>query len=120
MKKNPQLLAILFCLAITINSFAQGQRYLSEIFTSVTVSSNVTYGNNISVLTGTPSSIPLMMDVYQPSGDVLTARPLVIVLHAGSFLPAIVNGMAVGKKTDSAVVNMCMRFAKRGYVAVAA
>src|SRR6476661_6016582 len=118
MKKNHTLLAVLFCLTVSFNCLSQS-RYLSEIFTSVTVSSNVTYGNNISVLTGTPASIPLMMDVYQPTGDALAARPLVIILHAGSFLPAVVNHLAVGKKTDSAVVNTCMRFAKRGYVAVA-
>jgi acetyl esterase/lipase len=121
MKKDLRLPAVLCCLAIAANCFSQsGPRYLSEIFTSVNVTSNVTYGNNISVLTGTPTSIPLVMDVYEPAGDVLAARPLIIVLHAGSFLPAVANGLAVGKKTDSAVVNMCMRFAKRGYVAVAA
>jgi acetyl esterase/lipase len=119
MKKNLSF-ALTVCMMFTTFCIFSQTRYLSEIFTSVTVSSNVTYGNNISVLTGTPASIPLMMDVYQPTGDVLTARPLIIVLHAGSFLPQIANGLAVGKKTDSAVVEMCMRFARRGYVAVAA
>ena len=120
MKKNLQILAVVCWMALAANCFSQsGARYLTEIFSSVTVSSNVTYGNNISVLTGTPMSIPLLMDVYQPSGDVLTARPLIIMLHAGSFLPSVVNTLAVGKKTDSAVVQMCMRFARRGYVAVA-
>jgi acetyl esterase/lipase len=106
-------------IALTTSGFSQ-TRYLTEVFTAVTVSSNITYGNNISVLTGTPMSIPLVMDVYQPTGDVQTARPLIIVLHAGSFLPSVASGLAIGKRTDSAVVEMCMRFARRGYVAVAA
>ncbi|MDI1353771.1 MAG: T9SS type A sorting domain-containing protein [bacterium] len=121
MKKNLQVLVIGCMLAITSSCYSQvGPRYLSEIFTAVTVSTNITYGNNISVLTGTPASSPLIMDVYQPTGDVLTARPLIIVLHAGSFLPSVASGLAIGKRTDSAVVEMCKRFARRGYVAVAA
>lgn len=62
----------------------------------------------------------LKMDVYQPAGDVLAARPLVIVLHTGSFLPRIGNKQPTGDKKDSAIVEMCTKFAKRGYVAVAA
>lgn len=118
MRKKLQLVATLCLLAFSFNGFSQ--RYLTEIFTSVTVTSNVIYGNNLSVLTGTPAPSDLKMDVYEPTGDVLTARPLVIVLHTGSFLPAIANGQPTGSKTDSAVVEMCNRFAKRGYVAVAA
>lgn len=118
MRKKLQLVATLSLLAFSFNGFSQ--RYLTEVFTSVTVTSNVVYGNNYSVLTGSPALSDLKMDVYQPTGDVLTARPLVIVLHTGSFLPAIANGQPTGSKTDSAVVEMCNRFAKRGYVAVAA
>jgi len=118
MRKKLQLIATLVLLAFSIEGYSQ--RYLTEIFTSVTVTSNVTYGNNISVITGSPATSALKMDVYEPTGDVLTARPLVIVLHTGSFLPAVANGQPTGSKTDSAVVEMCTKFAKRGYVAVAA
>ncbi len=89
------------------------------MFTGVTVTSNVIYGNNIAVLTGVPRDTNLFMDIYKPTGDTATARPLVVVLHTGNFLPAIVNGAPTGDKTDSAVVEMCMRFAKRGYVVAA-
>ena len=51
--------------------------------------------------------------------DVATDRPVVIILHTGSFLPAIANGQATGDKTDNATVEQCKRFAKKGYVAVA-
>lgn len=120
MRKKLQLVATLCLLAVSFNGFSQNERYLTEVFTSVTVTSNVVYGNNISVLTGTPAASDLKMDVYEPANDSIAARPLVIVLHTGSFLPAIANGQPTGSKTDSAVVEMCNRFAKRGYVAVAA
>ncbi len=116
MRKKLQLVAILCLVVASLGSYAQ--RYLTEQF-AVTKTSNVIYGVNISVITGSPASDTLKMDVYQPTGDVVTARPLVLVLHTGSFLPAIMNGGPTGSKTDSAVVEMCTRFAKRGYVAVA-
>lgn len=119
MRKKLQLVATLCLLAFAFNGYSQ--RYLADnFFASATVTSNVTYGNNITVLTSPPSASALKMDVYEPTGDVQSARPLVIVLHTGSFLPAIANGQATGNKSDSAVVEMCTRFAKRGYVAVAA
>jgi hypothetical protein len=118
MRKKLQLVASLSLLALSFNGFAQ--RYLAPVFTSVTVSTDVVYGNNISVITGSPAASSLKMDVYQPTNDSITARPLVVVLHTGSFLPAIANGQPTGNKSDSAVVEMCMRFAKKGYVAVAA
>lgn len=121
MRKKLQLVATLCLLAFSVNSYAQ--RYLAQIFTSVTVTPNVVYGNNISnsILTaGNNVPTDLKMDVYQPANDSNTARPLVIVLHTGSFMPTVINGQPTGSKSDSAVVEMCTRFAKRGYVAVAA
>jgi len=70
---------------------------------------------------GGPAPQDLLMDVYTPAGapDPLSQRPLVIVLHTGSFLPVIINGSPTGTKTDSTIVAMCTKFAKRGYVAAA-
>ncbi len=118
MRKKLQLVATLSLLAVSVNSYSQ--RYLTEIFTSVTKTSNVIYGNNKGIITGSLVSEDLKMDVYEPTGDVFQARPLVLVLHTGSFLPGVLNGQPTGGKSDSAVVEMCKRFAKRGYVAVAA
>jgi hypothetical protein len=116
MKK--QLLFI--TLMMTIVSFSFGQtRYLDEVFTSVDVTSNVTYGENMSVLTGSPDSVDLLMDVYTPTGDSLTNRPLIIYLPTGSFLPRYINQLATGDKTDSATVEMCTRLARQGYVVAA-
>src|SRR2546423_534182 len=113
MKKNLSL----FILLLSVCQLS-AQRYLNPVFSNVTVTSNVVYGSNMSVLTGTPASQNLTMDVYQPSGDSCTNRPLVIYLHAGTALPIIYNISAVGTKTDSAVVEICTQLAKRGYVVV--
>ena len=98
---------------------ASAQRYLTEVFPSATVETNVQYGTNFSVLTGAPVSTPLVMDVYTPTGDTETARPLIVYLHTGSFLPRYLNQLVTGSKSDSATVEMCKQFAKKGYVVAA-
>lgn len=103
------------------NLYSQ-QRYVDEVFTDVTVSSSVTYGSNFNVYISppTPTSQPLVMDVYEPMGDTIAERPLVVLAHAGSFLPECAqNTLPLGSKLDSSIVEMCKQFAKRGYVAVA-
>lgn len=95
---------------------ATAQRYLTEQFSAVNVQSNVVYGTNFSVLTGAPVSQNLVMDVYTPAGDTETNRPLIVYLHTGSFLPRYINQLPTGSKSDSATVEMCRRFAKKGYV----
>jgi para-nitrobenzyl esterase len=83
----------------TLNSSAQcpAGRYVTEMFPYTM--STVTYS--------TPYS--LQMDIYQPSGDAMAARPLIILGHGGSFIG--------GTKSDDATVDsLCVRFAERGYV----
>ena len=118
---------LLFCTALAIlfggqKNYAQ-DRYIDNIFTDITIENDVIYGSNVTVfptLLGFPPSVQdLVMDIYHPSGDTETNRPAIILLHTGSFLPAIINGQATGSKTDNAIVEQCMEFAKKGYVAVA-
>ncbi len=119
MKKHLHVSALLLMLTTAFYSFGQ-QRYLDEVFTNVQVDYDVVYGSNYSTLSGTPTLIDLKMDVYQPANDDATVcRPVVIYLHTGSFLPPPINGGCTGTRKDSAVVEMCTRFAKRGYVAAA-
>lgn len=119
MKKTVQRFVIICLMAYSAAGYCQAGRYLTEVFSAVSVTSDVVYGNNLSILTGSPTATDLKCDIYQPVGDVLTERPLIIVLHAGSFLPRYTNNSPMGSKTDSVIVEMCTRFAKRGYVAVA-
>lgn len=82
-------------------------RYASDTFTNVTVTSNVVYGNNIKA-NGSPQS--LTMDIYQPTGDIETARPLIVWAHGGSFLG--------GSSSDADVVTLSQAFTKKGFVCV--
>ncbi len=80
-------------------------RYAADTFTSYTTSSNVVYGSNAKA-NGQIQS--LTMDIYQPTGDVETARPLIIWAHGGSFIG--------GSSTDTDVASLSKTFAKKGYV----
>ena len=62
----------------------------------------------------------IKMDVYRPSdaADTETARPVIVYLHTGNFLPPPINGSMMGTKEDSLAVDMCKAWARRGYVAV--
>ncbi|NRB64158.1 MAG: carboxylesterase family protein, partial [Saprospiraceae bacterium] len=121
--KHLNTLLIIICALACLNLSAQ-ERYLSEVFSQVEVERNVPYASNITVLTlpvtGQPSLEELTMDVYQPAGDSLTDRPVVIYFHTGSFLPQYINGQITGSRNDSTVVEVCSRLAKMGYVAIAA
>jgi acetyl esterase/lipase len=119
----------LICLVIA--SYAQ-VRYLDDIFTVAQVqkATDVVYGQNYYFLNyppapaGTSSNNPqiadLQMDVYTPPGsDTAQHRPLVILLHTGSFLPRYFNGFPVGRKDDSTIVELSHRFVQKGYVVAA-
>ncbi len=102
-------------------------RYKDDVFTSaqITVTKDVTYGINFNEYApanvGGPQLLPLQCDIYQPDPlmDTATSRPVMIYFHTGSFLPkGLVSPM--GNRTDSAAVEICKRFAKKGYVAISA
>ncbi|RZK49615.1 MAG: alpha/beta hydrolase, partial [Hymenobacter sp.] len=80
-------------------------RYYRPVFAGVTVASNVVYG---SATTYTGTTQQLVMDIYQPTGDTVKRRPLLIFAHQGGFL--------TGSKTDAYMVNICTRLARLGYV----
>lgn len=114
------LIISLFCL-----SFLTSQvRYQDPIFENVTVTEDVHYSTNISILplllgADNPEPVDLFMDIYAPEGDDLAERPVVIFAHRGDFLPAILNQSPYGTKRDSAVVEFCTQLARRGYVTAA-
>ncbi len=86
------------------NPGCDGSRYLDNVFTTVK-KSTVVYAPTISHL---GQNINLSMDVYEPEGDNLSARPVVIFAHGGSFI--------FGDKSN--MQPWCELLAKKGYVAV--
>jgi hypothetical protein len=119
---NKQLRHFIFAAMLLLGTIpASAQRYLTEIFPTISRTPSIQYGSNYSFLSGTPTLSPLLMDVYEPDTliDTQTARPLVVVLHTGSFLPPVINGQPTGSRRDSSIVEICSQFARRGYVAAA-
>lgn len=112
-----------FCtllLATAMVSKAQ-VRYLDEVFTNVDVDTTIQYGQNYEYYTGFTTLKPLVMDVYTPAGDNATNRPVILLSHNGSFLPEAITsqgGFCFSGRKDSSIVELCKRFARRGYVAV--
>ncbi len=82
-----------------------GDRYHDFIFPGASVTSNIVYGNNIRF---NNVAEDLKLDVYQPQGDTVSLRPLIIFAHGGSFVG--------GSKTGTDMVPLCTDFAKMGYV----
>ena len=122
MKTHIQKILVVALILIGINATAQ-TRYLDNIFDSVTVTTDVVYGQNLTVLPMlqglAPAIAPLSCDIYEPKNDTMTNRPVIVLIHTGSFLPPVLNGQPTGSKADYSVVENCMRWAKKGYVAVA-
>ncbi|MEN2992819.1 MAG: hypothetical protein ABDH91_04620 [Bacteroidia bacterium] len=100
----------------------QGARFLDPVFSRIGVTKNIKYGHNLSF---TLSPTDLYMDMYEPLGDTMARRPVIILIHAGSFLPPTIAGGAfgrspIGTREDSGIVGLCIEFARRGYLAISA
>lgn len=115
--KQFNTLLLLMILMGTLSLSAQSARYRSDVFTSFTVQKNVVYGSNITVLRA-PTIAPenLLMDIYQPAGDTVKKRPVIIYFHTGSFLPPLLNGGITGARSDSSCVEFARRLTRLGYV----
>lgn len=99
-------------LLLTLTSVLSAQaqcppgRYNSDMFPNVTITQDVVYGSGTSASgSGTEN---LVMDIYEPTGDVETMRPLIVFAHGGSFVG--------GDENTSDMIYYCTEFAKKGYV----
>ncbi len=111
-----KLYSYLFISLLFIGSNFAQTRYIDQVFSAVDIDQNVLYSTNISVLTGAPAAQGLPMEVYTPTGDTETSRPLIIHMHTGTFLPIMYNGNPTGMRQDFATTTICEDYAKRGYV----
>ena len=94
---------------------SQDTRYLDEVFDEVVKTEDVVYGNApdlpfIFLFEWNTQDIDLGMDIYEPIGDTLTSRPVILFLHSGSFFS--------GSNEADDMVDLSIASAKRGYVAV--
>ena len=105
----------LFIFLICI-SYSQDIRFIDEIFDEVSVQQDIVYGNApdlpfIFLFEWNTNDIDLHMDIYQPVGDTMENRPVIIFAHSGSFF--------TGSKDAQDMIALCEDAAKRGYVAIA-
>ena len=112
------LLAVLYA-SISTAQNCEYNRYNEQIFNDVTIHTNIVYG--VAPELDPPSGLPaqyhedqthdldLLMDIYEPTGDTLTKRPMIIFIHGGAFLPG-------GTFHNDDMLAFCDTFAHRGYV----
>ncbi|MGZ3874425.1 MAG: alpha/beta hydrolase [Mucilaginibacter sp.] len=105
MFKQPLIVAGILCFSLLGN--AQGIKYKDIVFTEVTRTKDLTYAPD------GPSAEKKahLFDLYQPSGDQSTARPLIIWMHGGGF--------KFGSKEAKGIQLWSKTFAQRGYVCAA-
>lgn len=79
-------------------------RYRDQVFSNVNVTRDIVYGSAPDAQ-GNP--VDLKLDLYQPAGDAVARRPVLIWVHGGGF--------TAGDKASGA--NQATFFARHGYVA---
>ena len=100
-------MAMLLCGLFT-NAMAQSsQRYAEPVFDEVNVVRDIPFSS--AVKEGETSPTTLYLDFYEPQGDTLTVRPLVITVFGGAFV--------AGGRDYADMVAYCTRLAQHGYAA---
>lgn len=98
----------LACLLLPGATLAQnGARYASPVFTNTMKTSGIPFSSAAAIGQSAPGT--LRLDFYEPSGDTLSARPLVITVFGGAFI--------AGNRNWSDMVAYCTRLAEHGYAA---
>lgn len=86
-------------------SLAQDDRFQKTVFADCSIERDVIYGK---ATTQGGELLELTMDVYQPVGDTMKERPVIVLAHGGYFF--------FGEKEDFQLE--CEQLAKAGFVAV--
>ena len=118
MKKKYTIRLVVNIISISLffsTLISQNTRYLDIVFDQVNKTEDVVYGNAPDLpfwflFEWNTIDIDLDMDIYEPIGDTLTARPVIIFIHTGAFFS--------GHNELDDVVDLSIASAKRGYVAV--
>lgn len=103
MKKVLLFFAIIFVTSLSAqNPICDGSRFLNPDF-QVSTTLGVVFGNST---TFGGNNADLKMDIFEPSNDVATERPVIILAYGGSFIS--------GAREDMHA--FCNYYAERGYV----
>ena len=82
-------------------------RYRDEIFAQTAVTKDIAYGSAVDQQGVTKT---LLLDMYTPVGDTLTARPAIVWVHGGAFRS--------GDKSSVVLVQEARTFTRMGYVSI--
>lgn len=85
---------------------AQTARFRDPVFATTVSTANLAYGAAINRWTTVVET--LRLDLIEPSGDVASARPTLVLVHGGGFYS--------GDKADSGIRNIGLDLARRGYL----
>ena len=101
------IIGLLFGLYANVTMAQSGQRFAEPVFDEVNVVKGIPYSS--AVREGQSDSTVLYFDFYEPQGDTLTERPLVITIYGGAFVS--------GGRDFSDMEEYCNRLARHGYAA---
>ena len=106
-KMETVVMVMLLCGLFT-NAMAQSnRRYAEPVFEEVNVETGIPFSSAIKE--GETSPTTLYLDFYEPQGDTLSERPLVITVFGGAFV--------AGSRDYADMVEYCTRLAQHGYAA---
>lgn len=101
------IIGLLFGLFANAAMAQTGQRYAEPVFDEVNIETGIPFSSAIKE--GETSPTTLYLDFYEPEGDTLSARPLVITVFGGAFV--------AGSRDYADMVEYCTRLARHGYAA---
>ncbi len=107
------VLSLLLTIPAVLSVFAQDYRYVHTVFPASVKTTGIVYGtapflNSLYINESATTAQNLVMDLYQPDTDTLSARPVIIFAHSGGFI--------TGSRTVDDMQAFCDTFARKGYV----
>lgn len=106
-----------FALVITLTVLPESlhaqcpQRYKDKVFQQLKLSPSIEYGEKKVNFEGTKSF--MAFDMYEPKDDTIAERPLIVLIHGGSFS----NDPPLTRKSPD-IVELSKDLARRGYVVI--
>lgn len=106
MKWQLMIATILLSASLYGQNICGQNRYLEEVFSDIELTTGIEFANADPY--GIINSQTLRLDIYEPDGDTLEERPIIIHAFGGAFL--------VGTRNIPDIPNWGTQYAKRGFV----
>lgn len=108
MKWQLCIATILLSVSLYGQNICGQNRYLEEVFSDVEITTGIEFANVDPY--GLINNQTLRLDIYEPDGDTLEERPLIVHAFGGGFL--------IGTRNEPDIPNWGAQYAKRGFVFV--